>query len=130
MAVCPICKKEFIKEHHRQRYCSDDCAGLAKRKQNIQYYHKNKEPLQVKCAWCGEEFTTQDSKIKYCSDECRHYARLDQVCRNKREFYRKYDSRKMRYIGVGSGWLGAHMHTSIEKEIKAIENEKRRLRIH
>lgn len=130
MAVCPICKKEFEKEHHRQIYCGSDCASLAKKKQNIQYYHKNKESLEVKCSWCGEEFTTQDSKIKYCSDDCRYYARLDQVCRSKREFYRKYDSRKMQRIGIGSGWLSGHRHMSIEKERVAIEREMKRLRIH
>lgn len=127
---CPICGKEFERKHNSQKYCSKDCAVSAKKQQDKQYYERNKEQLKkVVCSWCGRAFITPNARRKYCSDECRHYAKLEQGSEAKRRFYRKYESRKMKYMGIGSAWLGAHRHSSEEKEQAAINAEKRRLKI-
>ena len=128
--LCPICGKPFERKHNSQKYCSKECAVSAKKQQDKQYYERNKEQLKkVVCSWCGRAFITPNARRKYCSDECRHYAKLEQGSEAKRRFYKKYDSRKMKYMGVGSAWLGAHRHSSEVKEKAAIAAEKRRLKI-
>lgn len=41
---CKWCGKEFIKNHNRQMYCSDNCREYARQEQKLQYnkkYRKN-----------------------------------------------------------------------------------------
>jgi len=41
--ICPFCDIEFERRHHKQIYCSRECAVEYKRIQMIAYYHFNRE---------------------------------------------------------------------------------------
>ena len=45
---CPVCGKEFTPKAPNQRYCSQDCKREMERKQNREYYHKNKNRPRIR----------------------------------------------------------------------------------
>ena len=73
--ICPICGKNFERQHNSQKYCSLKCAHIAK-VQLSKNYPKSKHKRdtskvhKAQCHICGKIFeTTRGNKI-YCSDEC------------------------------------------------------------
>ena len=83
------------------------------------------------CIVCGEEFEKKHGPEKYCSNECRTHKRNQQCRINSHKWYHKHKkelTEKQRW-GLGSGAIGAHMHSNFEKEEKVIKSEMKRLRI-
>lgn len=98
LEICPICGKEFYKRKcEKKKYCSPQCAGVARRKINT--CDKCGKPLDnfwakycpeclkevkhtmfydrvlVSCAYCGKELLVIPSRVKnnqkcYCDFEC------------------------------------------------------------
>lgn len=59
--VCASCRKEFVPNKAKQKYCCPECQKRAMRKR----------PLTAICKQCGKEFPVKrDSKGLYCSREC------------------------------------------------------------
>jgi len=57
---CKICGKEFEKNVHNQKYCSDECK---KERKNTA---RKSEPFQTKCVYCGEIFISKRKGSKSC----------------------------------------------------------------
>lgn len=64
--ICPICKKEFVREVNSQVYCSA-CRKASKKKP------KPKIMKKFSCNWCGKDFESYRKK-KYCCSTCRAFA--------------------------------------------------------
>lgn len=80
MRVCKICNKEYElnKNGSGYKYCSQDCAGEARRIRNRDRWREANpewdDGINKVCEWCGKEFTvpTRNAHIaRFCSDECR-----------------------------------------------------------
>lgn len=70
-AVCPVCRKTFIRNHGCRKYCSEECAVKASRDKAREYYQKKrKEARVVVCPECDEEFTPVSRRQKYCCIAC------------------------------------------------------------
>jgi len=46
--ICPQCNKEFIKSHHRQKYCSKECSKDVKKKSLKKYQQSDKYKGAIK----------------------------------------------------------------------------------
>lgn len=55
IAVCVWCGKKFLKKHHSEKYCCDECRNDARGQQSRnkahRWYHKNKHRLSEKQRW-------------------------------------------------------------------------------
>ena len=67
--ICPQCRKEFVKEHPVQKYCSKKCYNKY-RKENGKCAPWPE--LTFNCAWCGKVVVTggTDRRSRFCSYEC------------------------------------------------------------
>ena len=60
--VCAYCGKTFFRKEIHAKYCSRECASLARRKSNLKT-----------CPTCGKQFSTNKHKPRtFCSPECYH----------------------------------------------------------
>ena len=58
---CPICQKEFVCRHYRNRkFCSDVCKN----------HEKDSRKKMIECFGCKKNFM-DSAKKKYCSKKCR-----------------------------------------------------------
>lgn len=95
---------------------------------NGEVYYKNK------CKYCGKGFNKTENKQLYCSNSCRAKARKEQKAayqRRRRKLIREgvlivKDTEKP---PLGSGFLGTRRHTDFAREYRAIQNEKKRLKL-
>ena len=75
-AICPICKKEFIKDIDHRLYCSAECRQIAKDK----LLEAKKEARIVEntvvktCPICNTKFKSSNKNEKYCSKACKELA--------------------------------------------------------
>lgn len=72
--VCVLCGAEY-KGVGRSRYCSKECADVAKAENGKRYYEKHKhypEERQVVCKHCGKQFNTVHGRAVFCSERCRN----------------------------------------------------------
>lgn len=55
IGVCAWCGKPFLKQHHSEKYCGDDCRkdarGHQSRMKSHRWYHKHKHELSEKQRW-------------------------------------------------------------------------------
>ena len=124
---CKLCKKEFVKEHNRQEYCSTRCRSIARSKQKQQYKKRNNNKTAAICKYCAKPFQKSHNRQEYCSLRCSKYARLEQ----KEEYFRKYSRRYPVAEKLGSGGISGHMNKQgFQVELRIINNEKRRLKIY
>jgi hypothetical protein len=56
---CSYCKKTFKPRHSSQKYCNNECNGLASKKDHNR-----------KCIICNKEFEAKSMKTRFCSREC------------------------------------------------------------
>lgn len=89
IAVCPICGKQFVKQHRLQRYCSDECRIQSQREAHARYARSKRINSGEKgkmhnytCSNCGRGFRGRRGQ-KTCSEKCR----LEQRRRLQREWY-------------------------------------------
>ena len=64
--ICPCCGDEFFAATHNKKFCSPQCAGRYRRKEE-----------QRICEFCGKPFLLQKNNPaqKFCSLKCYHAAR-------------------------------------------------------
>lgn len=89
IAVCPICGKQFVKYHTKQKYCSDECRVQAQREAHARYARKRTanggEKVKMHnytCVNCGRGFRGRHGQ-KTCSEKCR----IEQRRKAQREWY-------------------------------------------
>ncbi len=55
LEVCIWCGKKFIKKHHSEKYCSEECRkdsrGQQSRNKSHKWYHRHKHELSEKQRW-------------------------------------------------------------------------------
>ena len=61
---CPVCRKSFLADNKKRKYCSLKC----KREADRQRTHPSKIGI---CKICGKKFLKLSSNQRYCSDKCR-----------------------------------------------------------
>lgn len=136
---CPICGRVFVKKSNSQKYCCESCKTKAKKLQDSHNSHmryrrnKSKKPkIRGVCEYCGGEFIKQHGNQKYCSKSCSENKNreLNADAANKHYHHVKKLRGGDTVWGLGSGSLGAHMHSDWQVEREKIENEMRRLRLH
>lgn len=82
-----------------------------------------------KCKYCSKNYIKVQNRTMYCSDKCRQYSRKEQKESYNRKYRLKYNNKSDTYWGLGSGYLGEHRHADFEKEISAINMERKRLKL-
>lgn len=98
---------------------------------------ENPKPVyNSKCKWCGKGFNKSypHNRVMYCSDECRMNALREQKAayqRRRRKLIRDgvlivHDNEK---APLGTGYLSKHRHNTFSREYRAIQNEKKRLKL-
>lgn len=136
--ICQYCGKEFIQNHHSQKYCSDKCRKTARKIQNnqskIRWRKKQTKKVLVKCRWCGKHFV-RDKKSKrrfFCCEKCKNEMDLKNNRDRQFKFYNRWKSiihKDSKRFGLGTGSLGKHPRANFEDEKKIVKREKRRLKI-
>jgi len=138
MVKCEICGQEFEKSNNKQKYCSDSCKLIAKKRQDNHYYEsitkphiqENKPLVTAKCEYCGEEFVKHHGNQIYCSYICAYYKKLEQNADSRMKSYHKNKKRGGdKFWGLGTGGLGPHHHEDWDVEFQKITNEMARLRL-
>ena len=76
MVVCPICKREFITNNKKKRFCSILCQERDKK----MHYKPMPETARV-CPVCNKTFYSSHGGKKYCSNECYIKARSQRESR-------------------------------------------------
>ena len=75
-SICPICKKEFIRNINHRLYCSEECKEIAKAKLlETKKELKREANSTVKvCPICQTKFKSYNKNEKYCSEACKELA--------------------------------------------------------
>ena len=82
--ICPVCKKEFVRTHNRQVYCSKTCSNKIYYKSAYPSYEKRK-------AYLDNWRKTSDAHKKYRqSDKRKEYQRMYQESAKGKESAKKY----------------------------------------
>lgn len=82
------------------------------------------------CKWCGSEFIARYKNSQYCNDTCRYEAKKEHDRLRQRKRYMLYkDLLKSDNLAknLGSGWLSVHKQSDDNLELKAVQNEFKRL---
>lgn len=66
--ICPICGKEFIKTAPSRKYCSEECAHIAKKKNMTK---ARKTGNYITCPICNTKFKSRGLG-RFCSEECKN----------------------------------------------------------
>lgn len=80
---CEICGQKFVRRENRRKYCSEECAKAAVRRQQANAKKKKK------CEYCGSEFETRNSRRKTCSEECLSKYQSEKVRKSKQAIEKK-----------------------------------------
>lgn len=80
--TCPTCGKEFIPQHNRQHYCSQQCC---------------KPEIKRRCVVCGQEFTSKSFR-KTCSGECSKLNARKHMREYMQEYYDKNKEHLRKYM--------------------------------
>lgn len=59
--LCGICEREFVKEHHNQKYCSDECKKQAI-KNSKEKYKKSEKGIKSNKKWINSDRRKENEK--------------------------------------------------------------------
>lgn len=96
---------------------------------------KSKERIRF-CQYCGEFFYLPHGRkgnaMKYCSVKCRRNARLEKNLKAVRKYQKLYKwlLKEKPNFNQYSGRLGANPSDDFEEELRLVENELKRFKIH
>lgn len=137
--ICSSCGNPFSVPSNRKgnarKYC-DSCQikEYQKRRRKAKLKYNRLHPIQrgrvMSCNWCGKPFMSYKG-MRYCSARCRRFARKEQNYLHQLKYQRRHGrTDKQRYFdNLGNSNLGEHCCEDVEKEMKKIKKEKRRLKI-
>ncbi|BBL61526.1 hypothetical protein [Methanobrevibacter arboriphilus] len=83
------------------------------------------------CKFCGSEFDKKHNRQMYCNEYCSKEGEKENRRKRRSKYYHRYKNvmhEETKY-GLGSGFLSMHRHEEDIKELIAVENEMRRLKI-
>lgn len=104
---CPICGKEFVPKHKRQKYCTSECSY------NYQLEVQKTRKIPVECPICGKVFMG-GPRSRTCSEECRNQyisSKMRRLHDQRRTEGAKPPSRKKKQI--------MKQRTELMKKVKA-----------
>lgn len=129
MKICIICGSEIHSSAHK--YCSDECVEIGKERKAKQWYKNVKNERKE----YNQKYYEENKERQKCVAAL-WYLRNKEKAKNKaKEYYRDNHTKWQEYnkynhaAQAGTGFLGPHADVDFEKELKKLENEKRRLRL-
>lgn len=86
------------------------------------------------CNWCGDPFEVKSPNQKYCSPgikDCGQEAKRESWRKAAYRYREKYKNvlQISQVYKLGSGWLGSSAKDDFNEEYRAIQNEKKRLKL-
>lgn len=86
------------------------------------------------CNWCGDPFEVKSPNQKYCSPNfrgCGQEAKRESWRKAAHKYREKYKNvlQISQVYKLGSGWLGSTAENDFNKEYRAIQKEKKRLKL-